>query len=261
MRTPHTPYKRKASSKHAPRFSVQPLTAKLVDYFSDRADGRPRWYWATGTTELPPLKSRVVILRHKLPAALVSVNEFVKQHRVRYALQRALARGGMASNPSLSTVQAVALPVFAGFDSVRNEFVVVMPYQNGGTPLPKRIGHIEYAALERSLCKVWSSGYQFASLDVARMSVSAFEVMMYDCSQLVGKLQWLATQFLSVAPGQTPVRFETLYAPGGDATFMTTLYERLPPRLKPSDRDALVDAARRKLWRVSNTKNGTFFSA
>lgn len=229
------------------------LTSKLVDYFSDQSQNRPRWYWSTGIAQLPALKSRVVIVRHKLPAQLVSVNDFVKQHRVRYIVQRNLALNrNVTSNPLLAGIQAVALPVFAGFDSARNEFVTVMPYQPGGKPLPKRLGHIEYAALERSLCKVWSAGYQFASLDTARMSIAAFDVMLYDCSQLVGKVQWLANQFRTVVPGQTSVRFETLYAPGGDASAMNAMYERLPPALKPNERDALVDAARKKLWRVRN---------
>ena len=236
-----------------PHFSIHVLTSKLVAYLSNDTQNRPRWFWSTGTTELPALKSRVVILRHKLPTQLVSVNDFVKQHRVRFLVQRNLALGrGITSNPLLDSIQAVALPVFAGFDSVRNEFVTVLPYQTGGKPLPKRPGHIEYAALERSLCKVWSAGYQFAALDTVRMSIAAFDVMLYDCSQLVGKVQWLANQFRAVVPGNTSVRFESLYAPGGDATFMNAIYERLPPPLKPSERDALVDAARKKLWRVRN---------
>jgi hypothetical protein len=229
------------------------LTAKLVDYLSDGTSARPRWDWSTGTAELPALKSKVVIVRHALPEKLVSVNDFVKQHRIRYVVQRNLALGhGITSNPLLASIQGVALPVFAGYDLTRNEFVTVMPYQSGGKSLPKRLGHIEYAALERSLCKVWSAGYQFASLDTARMSIAAFDVMLYDCSQLVGKVQWLANQFRTVVPGQTSVRFESLYGPGGDATALNALYERLPPAMKPTQRDTLVDAARKKLWRVRN---------
>ena len=252
-------------SGRLPHFSVQTLTPKLVAYLSDETPmtptpptpsmplSRSRWQWSTGTAELPALKSRVVVVRHKLPAQLVSINDFIKQHRVRYLVQRNLALDrGVTSNPLLASIRAVALPVFAGFDTTRNEFVTVMPYQNGGKPLPKRLGHIEYAALERSLCKVWSAGYQFASLDTNRMSIAAFEVMLYDCSQLIGKVQWLANQFRAATPGQTAVRFETLYAPGGDATAMNAIYERLPPPLKPNERDALVDAARKKLWRVRN---------
>lgn len=254
-----------------PHFSVQALTAKLVAYLSEdpSAGTRPRWYWSTGTSDLPVLKSRVVILRHKLPTELVSVNDFIKQHRIRYIVQRNLALGrGISTNPLLTSIQAVALPVFAGFDATRNEFVTVLPYQTGGKPLPKRLGHIEYAALERSLCKVWSAGYQFASLDTARMSMSSIsasnkvqvmEVMIYDCSQLVGRVQWLANQFRTVIPGRTSIRFETMYAPGGDATALNALYEQLPPPLKPNERDALVDAARKQLWGVANaTRNKNF---
>ena len=208
-----------------------------------------KWTNATWLSNPPALGSTIAILRHKMPSRIVTINDFSTKHLERVKIQKKLAEM-QSPNPGLGGVQAVAVPILAGFDPSTKEFVTVMEWGTGMKPFPRVPGHIEYAALERSLCKVWSFGFQLAELDTTLMSISpSFDVLLYDCSQLVEPMKWLAHIFSQIAPGQVNGRFESRYAPGGDATAMGKLYEKASVHLKPEDWDALVDGARAKLWK------------
>lgn len=208
-----------------------------------------KWTNATWFANPPSPGSAIAILRHKLPGRLVSAKEFTRKHLERVKIQQKLA-DLQSPNQGLYGVQGVAKPILAGFEASTKEFVTVMEYGAGAKPFPRSPGHIEYAALERSLCKVWSFGFQFATLDTTSMSISpSFDVLIYDCSQLVEPTKWLAHIFSQIVPGEGDGRFESRYAPGGDATIMAKMYEKAGAHLKPEDWDALVDGARAKLWK------------
>jgi hypothetical protein len=202
-----------------------------------------KWKNAVWFSNPPAIGSTIAILRHK------ATENVSMQHMKRVKIQKKLAEL-QSPNPALAGVQAVAAPILAGYDTVAKEFVTVMEHSGGLKPFPRSPGHIEYAALERAMCKVWSFGFQFASLDTSLLSISpSFDVMLYDCSQLVEPRRWLAHIFSQAVPGNENGRFESRYAPGGDATIMVKLYEKGSSRMKPEDWDALVDGARSKLWK------------
>lgn len=212
-----------------------------------------RWgmKWKDGVQlgDFPQVGDIITILRHKWPRARVSMQDFIKMHQQRVALQKKIAEA-RSQNPALEGVQALGLPILAGFDVIRNEFVTVLQCPRYSKPFPKKPGHIEYAALERSLCKVWSFGFQLSTLDLSKVLISpSYDVFIYDCSTLIGRARWLGEQYSKVVPGSTQVRFESLYAPGGDATLLLQLYGQLPPTESPDDRDKLVDTARTQLWK------------
>ena len=207
-----------------------------------------KWSNAVWFSNPPALGSTIAILRHKLPSRGISAKDFSSRHIERVKIQNKLA-AIQSPNPGLAGVQAVALPILAGYDPSSKDFVVVMVYAPGMKPFPRSPGHIEYAALERSLCKIWSFGFQFTTLDTSVMSISpGFQVILYDCSQLVEPMKWLATIFSTLVPGEGTVRFESRYGQGGDAVFMGKLYDKASSHLKPEDWDSLVDGARLKLW-------------
>jgi len=213
-----------------------------------------RWKrtWGNVTTfsDLPGT-GWVAILRHKWPVTAISRDNFIKTHMTRVQKQYALATT-TSPNPALATIQAVALPILAGFDDVRREFVTIMQFTHPSKPLTMRgQWNINYAALERALCKIWSFGYQFETIDLKTVYITPqFDVLFYDISRLVGPTHYIARQFTTALPGQTPVRFENFYASGGDAQYLQELYAKLGASNKPSDRDSLVDQARLKLWAV-----------
>lgn len=202
-----------------------------------------KWQNAVWFSDPPTIGSTIVLLRHK------TTQEYVSKHMERVKIQKKLAEL-RSPNPALAGVQGMALPILAGYDPASKEFVSVMEYAQGMKPFPRTPDHIEYAALERTLCKVWSFGFQFATLDTTFMSISpSFDVVLYDCSQLVEPTKWLAHIFSQIVPGEGNVRFESRYAPGGDATIMARLYEKSSSHLKPEDWDAMVDKARSRLWK------------
>jgi hypothetical protein len=213
-----------------------------------------KWTNATWFTNPPALGSSIAILRHKLPARIVTVKDFITKHLERVKIQKKIA-DLQSPNSALYGVQAVAVPILAGYDPSSKEFVTVMEYGTGMKPFPRSPGHIEYAALERSLCKVWSFGFQLATLDTTLVSMSAsFDVIIYDCSQLVQPTKWLARIFSHAVPGDANGRFESRYAPGGDATIMAAMYEKASVHMKPDEWDALVDDARNRLWQEKNVE-------
>lgn len=208
-----------------------------------------KWKNATWFTDPPARGSTIAILRHKLPPRVVTAQEFTKKHLERVNIQKKLS-GLQSPNSALAGVQGVAVPILAGFDPSSKEFVTVMEYATGSTQFPRAPKHIEYAALERALCKVWSFGFQMATIDTALISISpSFDVIMYDCSQLVEPTKWLAQIFSRIVPGEVNGRFESRYAPGGDATIMAKMYDKASLHMKPEEWDALVDGARANLWK------------
>lgn len=209
-----------------------------------------KWKNPLQLSEFPRIGTTICILRHKWPGKTVSIPAFIKMHQQRVTLQNKLAET-TSPNTALEGVQAVALPILSGFDTGLREFVTVMHCPQNSKSFPrKQLGTIEFAALERALCKVWSFGFQFASLDLSNISITpSFEVIMYDCSVLIGRARWLGEQYSQAIPGNTQVRFESLYAPAGDATLMLKLYGQLPPLDNPTERDKLLDTARIQLWK------------
>ena len=153
-------------------------------------------------------------------------------------------------NTPTKGVQALAVPIMSGFDTVLHEFITVMQWPQTSMSFPRKVGPIEFAALERALCKVWSFGFQFSALDLSNVSISpSFDVIIYDCSTLIGRVRWLGEQYAHAVPGNTQVRFESLYAPAGDASLLSKLYGLLPPLDNPGERDTLLDTARIQLWK------------
>lgn len=228
-------------------FTREKITAKTRGRLEE---WKRLWGNATQFSELPAT-GYIAILRHRWPATVISRDNFIKGHLTRVQKQYGIATS-RSPNPALAHVQAVALPIIAGFDDARREFVTVMEFKNPSKQLTmKSQWNINYAALERALCKVWSFGYQFEDLDLRTIFISPqFEVTLYDISRLVGPTRYVARQFATATPGNTLVRFENFYASGGDAQFLQDKYNKLGSLNKPTDRDALIDQARYKLWNL-----------
>lgn len=229
------------------RFEVKTISPTVLEKW------RRKWklvsMFADLTSESKNMK--VAVLRHPFPSTKTTLNRFIDMHMRRVKLQKYIAEA-VSPNPGLARVQGMAMPIMAGYDPTHREFVTIMRYDQA-QKFPAKPNLEQYIALELSLCKIWSLGYQLAHIDKRSLSLAklpSLDVLLYDSSQLIGKVRWISERFSTIDPASIgDARFESYYVPSGDTAFLNTLLTKLSLQGGSANSvDARLNAIRMKMW-------------